>query len=279
MTNTVTVDGQILEYSEFGSGSKVVVLSHAFLMSKRMQEPWARALADKGFRVICVNVLGASVDGKPADIDRYNSEALGAQLIGVLDGLGIDRAVLGGTSIGSNISVEAAVAAPDRVVGLLLEGPFLERGVSTVGYGWSLGLVMFTVGRPLVWLAGLLVRALPTNSSGAAGTALGIVRDLLVQSPARSAAFMRGLTVGRIAPPRHIRKRVAVPTLIMSYTADPAHPAADANGLAADIPGAQVVPVGSLATLRFRPRSVTPAIISFLTEVWGSLDARTDAQL
>lgn len=75
--------------------------------------------------------------------------------------------------------------------------------------------------------------------------------------------------MGRMAPPRAVRRSVNVPTMILSLTADPLHPASDAHSLAVDIVGAQVVSAGTLATLRFWPRRVTPAIVSFLVETFG----------
>ncbi|MUM16022.1 alpha/beta hydrolase [Mycobacterium sp. CBMA271] len=264
-TATVTVDGHQLAYRQFGSGDRVVVLSHAFLTSHYLEHAWAKELAEHGFRVICLDVLGTTVDGHPLESDRYTSEALGRQLIGALDALGVERAVLGGTSIGANISVEAAALAPERVAGLLLEGPFLERGIGAAGYLWSAGLTLFTLGRPLVWLAGAVARSFPEPEE----PTLGLLREFLTAPPTRSAAFMRGMLVGRMAPPRAVRRAVSAPTMILSLSADPLHPAADAHNLAVDIDGAQVISVGTLATLRFWPRKVTPAIVSFLVETFG----------
>lgn len=262
---SISVDGHRLAYRQFGSGDRVVVLSHAFLTSHYLEHAWAQELAARGFRVICLDLLGTTADERPLEPDRYNSQALGRQLIGALDALGIERAVLGGTSVGANISIEAAALAPERVAGLLLEGPFLEHGIGAAGYLWSAGLTLFTLGRPLVWLAGAVARSFPETEQ----PTLGLIRAFLTAPPARSAAFMRGMLVGRMAPPRAVRRSVNVPTMILSLTADPLHPASDAHSLAVDIVGAQVVSAGTLATLRFWPRRVTPAIVSFLVETFG----------
>lgn len=120
---SISVDGHRLAYRQFGSGDRVVVLSHAFLTSHYLEHAWAQELAARGFRVICLDLLGTTADERPLEPDRYNSQALGRQLIGALDALGIERAVLGGTSVGANISIEAAALAPERVAGLLLRGP------------------------------------------------------------------------------------------------------------------------------------------------------------
>ena len=99
---TLTVDGHRLAYRQFGSGDRVVVLSHAFLTSHYLEHAWAKELAERGFRVICLDLLGTTADERPLEPDRYNSQALGRQLIGALDALGVERAVLGGTSIELN---------------------------------------------------------------------------------------------------------------------------------------------------------------------------------
>ncbi|WP_084529419.1 alpha/beta fold hydrolase [Nocardia crassostreae] len=57
-SGTVTVDGQRVRYDEYGSGERVVVLLHALLMSRAMQAPLARQLAARGFRVLCLDLLG-----------------------------------------------------------------------------------------------------------------------------------------------------------------------------------------------------------------------------
>jgi len=47
----------------------------------------------------------------------------------LLDHLGVPQAVVGGTSLGANVALEAAVLAPERVRGLVLEMPVLENAL------------------------------------------------------------------------------------------------------------------------------------------------------
>jgi pimeloyl-ACP methyl ester carboxylesterase len=51
------------------------------------------------------------------------------QVLRLLDELGVDQAVLGGVSLGTNVSLLTAVQAPERVRGLVLEMPVLEWAV------------------------------------------------------------------------------------------------------------------------------------------------------
>ena len=51
------------------------------------------------------------------------------QLLCLLDELGVDQVVLGGVSLGTNVSLLATVQAPDRVCGLILQMPVLESAL------------------------------------------------------------------------------------------------------------------------------------------------------
>ena len=55
--------------------------------------------------------------------------AFGEQVVALLDHLGAEQAVIGGTSLGANVSLEVAVIAPERVRGLILEMPVLDNAL------------------------------------------------------------------------------------------------------------------------------------------------------
>src|SRR5438132_10085542 len=107
-TGTLTHDGQQLAYTEYGDGNRVVVLLHGLLMSQRMHEPLARALANRGNRVITLDLLGHGMSDRPRDMWRYSMTLFAEQVIDLLDHLDADSAVVGGTSLGANVTLEAA---------------------------------------------------------------------------------------------------------------------------------------------------------------------------
>lgn len=270
-TGEIHAGGQRLRYAEFGSGSRVVVLAPLLLASHRTQEHWARALAERGFRVITVDLVAQSASGFPLSVEHYDTEALGRQLLTVLDRLGVDRAVLGGTSVGASVVLEAAALAPERVMGLLLEGPILEDGVAVYGYVSSVLLLLLSAGRPALWCVKKIARLVPESRWATADFFL----DLLTAPAERSRAVLHGLALGRMAPPKRVRTSVTAPALIMVLKADPFHPASDARRLCSELVGGQLLRIGTILTLRSRPKRVTPAIISFLNEVFGQVnDAR-----
>ncbi len=99
-----------------GDGRPAVVLAHGFLMDRRMFDPQAAGLAD--LRVVRWDERAhgrTEWDGKPF---TYWDSA--DDCIGLLDHLGLDRAVIGGMSQGGFLSLRAALRYPARVKGLVL---------------------------------------------------------------------------------------------------------------------------------------------------------------
>src|SRR5437588_12455670 len=119
-------DGFRIAYSPFGAGDRPIVLIHGQLLPARMMHPLAEAMAQRGFYVICPDLLGHGESDRPREPWRYSMELWAEQVIALLDHLEIDRAVVGGTSLGANIALEAAALAPDRLTGIVVDGPGLE---------------------------------------------------------------------------------------------------------------------------------------------------------
>src|SRR3982074_1600954 len=114
-------EGRRIAYQEYGDGPRSCVLIHGLLLSQKMHRPLARALARRGNRVITVDLLGHGRSDRPRDMTEHSMTIYGEQVVGLLDHLGVDEAVIAGTSLGANVALEVAIAAPERVRGLVLE--------------------------------------------------------------------------------------------------------------------------------------------------------------
>ena len=101
-------EGHRLVYDEYGSGERVVVLLPGLLFSRKMHGPLAETLADRGYRVLCLDLLGHGDSDRPPEMWNYSMPIFGAQVHGLMDHLGLEKAVLGGTSLGANVTLEAA---------------------------------------------------------------------------------------------------------------------------------------------------------------------------
>ncbi|KPP83085.1 MAG: alpha/beta hydrolase fold [Oceanicaulis sp. HLUCCA04] len=99
----------------------VIVLIHGFSHSLESFDGWAEALSDT-YRVVRFDLPGHGVTGPHPD-SAYSNEDTALQVAELLDTLAIDRAVVGGSSLGGLIAWRYAATNPDRVAGLVLVSP------------------------------------------------------------------------------------------------------------------------------------------------------------
>jgi 3-oxoadipate enol-lactonase len=113
---TARVNGTEIAYTDSGGDGPAVVLSHGFLMDHSMFGPQLPALAAE-FRVITWDQRGFGATRTPDPFTFWDSAT---DVLGLLDHLGVRRAVLGGMSQGGFLSLRAALLAPERVAALIL---------------------------------------------------------------------------------------------------------------------------------------------------------------
>jgi len=115
---TAAVNGIDLAYTDSGGGGPAVVLSHGLLMDRTMFGSQVSALVPE-FRVITWDERGFGGTAAPGAFSYWDSAR---DVLGLLDHLSVQRAVLGGMSQGGFLSLRAALLAPERVRGLILLG-------------------------------------------------------------------------------------------------------------------------------------------------------------
>ncbi|MDX6658549.1 MAG: hypothetical protein QOH62_3342 [Solirubrobacteraceae bacterium] len=256
--------GHRLAYTEFGDGPRTCVLVHGLLLSQRMHLPLARALADRGNRVVTLDLLGHGRSDRPRDMWRYSMSAFGEQIVALLDHLGVDEAVIAGTSLGANAALEVLSLAPERVRGAVIEMPVLDNALLGCALAFTPLMVGLTFGEPLMRAVGAVARALPTRRVFWADVALDTVR----QDPAPSAAVLQGLFFGRVAPHRTERRTFEAPTLVIGHRRDPVHPFSDSGMLVDEMPNARLLEADSIVEMRMTPERLTAEVADFLDECW-----------
>jgi pimeloyl-ACP methyl ester carboxylesterase len=263
-------DGQRLAYTVYGEGPRTTVLLPGLLLSQRMQEPLAEALAARGNRVVLIDPLGHGRSDRPRDMWRYSMTTFGGQVLGLLDHLGIEEAVIGGTSLGANVTLEVAAAAPDRVRGMVIEMPVLDNALLGSALAFTPLLVALTFGEPAMKVAQWVARRVPR---GPLPLIPEILLDWVSQDPGPSGAVLQGLFFGRIAPHRDIRRTFEAPALVIGHRRDPVHPFSDAGMLAEELPNGRLLNANSIIELRTTPERLTNEIADFLDVCWAPREA------
>ncbi|WP_134324493.1 alpha/beta fold hydrolase [Cumulibacter soli] len=127
---TVAVNGVELNVIDEGpKDGPLVILAHGFpelAYSWRHQIP---ALAGAGYRVLAPDQRGYGRSSRPEHIADYDIEHLSADLIGLIDDVGAQKAVLVGHDWGSMAVWQTTLLHPERVRGVCgMSVPFSPRG-------------------------------------------------------------------------------------------------------------------------------------------------------
>lgn len=251
-----------VEYDEYGEGERLLVLVHGLLMNRRMYERLGPALARRGNRVICVDLLGHGRSDRPEDLRLYSMPLFARQVAALLDHLGEEAAAVGGTSLGANVGLELAVRHPARVRGLFVEMPVLDHALLAVTAAFAPLLLGLRLARPAFEAASILSSALPRTHH-----LVDIGLDWLRQRPGPSGAVLEGLLLGETAPHREERRAIRQPALIVGHPRDPLHPFSDSGMLAEELPNARLVEATSILEWRLRPGRLNAELSAFLSEV------------
>jgi pimeloyl-ACP methyl ester carboxylesterase len=195
----------------------------------------------RGFRLLGMDCRAHGKTKPLGNVEKLRFDSMADDLIGLMDHLQIDRAVLGGTSMGAGVALNCALRYPQRVLGLVLLRP-----------AW-LDCPNEANARLFALIAQLI-----RNHGPKAGMQifkntddyLSIARECSDATASLLALFMdpRALeTVARLdriphdAPNRDRSewRRIALPTLVLTTRGDPIHPFEYGQVLAREIPGAR----------------------------------------
>jgi pimeloyl-ACP methyl ester carboxylesterase len=220
-----------------------MVFMHAILMDSAMNRRLATDLAARGFKVVLLDLPGHGLSDKPKRASYHRMDTYARHVVALLDHLGIDRAVIGGVSLGGNVSLMVAALAPGRVKGLVIEMPVLEWAVPAAALTFVPLLVAIHFARPAVSRTAWLFQRLPRTGIGA----------------------LDSVMVGE-------RADMTIPALVIGHEVDRVHPFHDAEQLARRLPDGRLIKANSVLELRVNPGRLTDRIAEFLDEVWDGQD-------
>ena len=118
----VDIDGVRVHYQEAGDpNAPALVLIHGFASSTLVWSKVFLPLAEIGFRVIAIDMVGFGYSGKPRN-GEYTIAGQASLLNSLLDRLNVKRATLAGSSYGGAVAATCALDYPARVKKLVLIG-------------------------------------------------------------------------------------------------------------------------------------------------------------
>jgi pimeloyl-ACP methyl ester carboxylesterase len=259
-------EGHRLVFDEYGQGERPLILLPGLLLPRSMHRPLAIELAERGNRVVVLDPLGHGDSDHPFDMTQYSFPLFAEQVVGLMDNLGLEEAVVGGTSLGANIALETVALAPERVRAAIIEMPVLDNALLGCALAFTPMLVASTLGLPITRPLAAAVRRLPRTGR----QTLDVVLDWASLDPKPSGAYLQGLFFGRIAPPKSERMRIETPSLVIGHPRDPVHPFSDAGALVQEMPNAQLVEASWIGELRFSPERLTGEIAEFVDGAWAA---------
>jgi pimeloyl-ACP methyl ester carboxylesterase len=258
-------DGLSFHYRDAGS-SLPFVFQHG--LGGDSSQPCSVYRPAAGIRLLSIDFRAHGQTHPVGDPDRLTISNLADDLMGFLDHLRIDRAVIGGISLGAAVAVNVALRREDRVLGLVLSRPAWVDGPlpDNVRLYATIARLIRDLG-PKEGLERFLTtsefQAMESQSPDCARSLIGQFEQPRAEE---LVARLERLPGDRPCTHREEYGRIRFPTLILGNHQDPIHLWSVAETLARLIPGAdfrEITPKS--VSLEFHAADVQRCVDAFLT--------------
>ncbi|MFZ2144213.1 MAG: alpha/beta hydrolase, partial [Xanthobacteraceae bacterium] len=118
----IETNGIRLHVAEQGEGP-LVILCHGFPECWYSWRHQLGALAKAGFRAVALDLRGYGRSDRPDEAEKYTILHDIGDIVGLLDALGAEQAVIAGHDVGATMAWQAALLRPDRFRGVIAMGP------------------------------------------------------------------------------------------------------------------------------------------------------------
>ena len=266
---TALLNGVRIHYESHGNGFPLVF---AYGLGGNTTE-WAGQIRafSQNHRFIIWDPRGHGQSDSPPNLDQYGSGNSAYDLLALLDHLGIEKAHVGGLSMGGGIATRFALLFPHRTAALIVIDSASASGLPTPPAALRMRrrIVKLALTQGMDAVADYSIRHNPnisrTANSGPEGERA--VREMYAAlDPVGYAHSTLATTVNAEFDP-NLLSRIHTPTLVLSGDEDPALEACKL--IHQKIPGSQlkIIPnAGHLSNLD-QPQPFNAAILDFLDEV------------
>jgi pimeloyl-ACP methyl ester carboxylesterase len=236
-------DGTSLAGESAGAGQAIVLL-HGLTATRRYVVMGSRLLERSGMRVISYDARGHGRSGAAPTRGAYDYGDLAGDVESVMDAMGVDRAILAGTSMGAHTALRLALSNPARVSGLALITPAYDPdrwGGAQELAGWDALAAGLREGGVEGFVAAYDLEGLPEAWREVVGR---VLRQRLSahEHPLAVADALEAVPRSRPFESLEELATVTVPTLVVGSRdeADPGHPLRVAELYARRIAGARL---------------------------------------
>jgi pimeloyl-ACP methyl ester carboxylesterase len=261
----ISRDGFRLSGEELGDGPAIVLL-HGLTATRRYVVHGSKLLARRGYRMVAYDARGHGDSGAPSDRSAYEYSDLSGDLLALLDELGIERAVLAGSSMGAAAAMRFALSSPDRVAALVQITPAYdgERDEEDLGDWQKLADGLANGG-----VEGFLAAYNPNVKASFRDTVMTFTRQRLE----RHRDLQAVADALRVVPSSHAfdgleaLEAVEARTLVVASRddADPGHPYKVAEAYAEYLPNAElIVEDEGKSPIAWQGAQLSRAIVDFL---------------
>jgi pimeloyl-ACP methyl ester carboxylesterase len=225
----LNVGGVELAVRDDGGKGRPFVWAHGLASSMALEDEaavidWSNLGRDH-WRLIRYDARGHGDSGGGDDPREYGLGSLAADLLRLLDELSIERAVLGGASLGALTAAQAAIVAPDRVAALVIALP------PAAGRARRVPSLMLRTAARTVELAGKaaflrtarITPPPPILRGELAPFAHSVIEGFDRLDRRRLATILR-VGAQLDLPADELLRTVALPTLLLGWVGDPGHP-------------------------------------------------------
>ena len=240
----LTRDGIQFHYRDEGAGLPFI-FQHG--LGADVTQPFGLFQPPPGIRLIAFDVRGHGQTQPLGDAEKLCFQAFGEDLFALMNHLRIERAIMGGISMGAALALHFTLRWPERVAGLVLSRPaWLETPCA-----WN--VEMFTLVSGLIRTHGAkqglaeFHKAPQYHEAREKWPDVANSLSLQFQHPhaEESAVKLERIIKDLPHPDRAAWAQIRVPTLVLGNRLDPVHPFEYAEELARVIPGASLREIAS----------------------------------
>ena len=258
---TATINGLEIAYSDEGSGTPVVFI-HGFPLNRSMWNDQVAGLSGS-VRCITIDLRGHGESQAPlwlATVDMFADE-----VAGLLDHLGIDRAVICGFSLGGYVAFALWRRHRDRIRALILADTRPQADTPEAKQGRFNTAQTANTGGPAAIAGAMLPRLLTQASIDSRPGLVERTRAICESTPVFGIAADL-MALAERPDSVDLLPSIDVPTLVVVGEHDGLTPPADAQLMAESIPGAQLVTIAGAAHLSpvEQPEAFNRAVGEFL---------------